>query len=379
VNENPNQGGYQGGYPAGYGGNPGYGYAPPWPPARRRSRVPIYVGLGLVGLVLTIVVGVLLINAGRPGTPTATIVYRLVPADGRQITDADLDETVQILQHRLNSAGDVPGTVEKLPPDMVSVRLYGETYVPALSDKLGAPGRFLFVLLPRATYGDVTAPSTTPLPAEGSMLDPELLKTAQFNGSELDPNGTSAAEDPNTPGYWLVNFAFKGEYANQFAVWSGQHINEYFAMVLDGKILSVPYIKDAITGGKGVISGGFTASDAKWMAVMLSYGALPFPLQDVSRAVSPSGSPSACASPTGELELRSTPTPSPLLTPTPSSSVRPPTSEAAAATSASASAAVASASASAAAASASASAAVESAASASASASADEASASKAC
>ena len=299
MTENPNQGGHHADYPT-------YGYAPPWRPARR-SRKPMYIGLGLIGLVLIIVVGVLLFNATSPAESTATIIFRLMPTAGYRITDADLDETVQILQSRLNSSGVVPGTVEKLLPDMVSVRLYGATDVPALSDHLGAQGQLLFVLLPRATYGDVMASSSTAqLPAEGSTLDPELLKTAQFNGSELDPKGTSAAEDPTNPGYWLVNFAFAGDYANQFAIWSGQHINEFFAMVLDGKVLWVPYIKSPITGGKGQISGAFTASDAKWLVVLLSYGALPFPLRDLSHAAPPSASPSvppsACATPMGELE-----------------------------------------------------------------------------
>ena len=310
MTENPNQGGYPPGYPPGYGGSAGYGDAPPSPSARR-NHMPIYVVLALGGLVLTIVLGVLLINA-RPGTPTATIVYRLVPPDGRQITDAELDTTVQILQHRLNSAGDVQGSAKKMPPDMVSVRLYGETDVPALSDSLGPQGELFFVLLPRATYGDITAQSTTPLPAKGSVIDPELVKTAQFSGSELDPKGTAAVEDLNNPGHWLVTFAFAGDYANQFATWTGQHINAFLAIVLDGKVLSVPYIRSAITSGKGQISGAFTATEAKWLAAILTYGALPIPLRDVSRPATPSGppstsasasaSPSACASPTGESE-----------------------------------------------------------------------------
>jgi protein-export membrane protein SecD len=79
-----------------------------------------------------------------------------------------------------------------------------------------------------------------------------------------------------------VNFAFAGSAGNDFATWTGAHVNDFFAIVLDGKVQSAPYIKGAITGGSGQITGTFTATEAKSLATILSYGALPYPVQQES-------------------------------------------------------------------------------------------------
>ena len=79
-----------------------------------------------------------------------------------------------------------------------------------------------------------------------------------------------------------MNFAFAGSAATDFSTWTGQHVNDYFAIVLDGVVQSAPYIKSQITGGQGQISGSFTAASAKQLATILSYGALPYPVAEES-------------------------------------------------------------------------------------------------
>jgi len=261
----------------------GYGYAPI---QASRSRKPILLALGFVGLLAVLVVGtVLVVTAGHK--PTVSIVYQLVPAGGQQVTTAQLDETVTILQDRLDSAG-IEGTVEKLPPDRVSVGLVRAADLTVLSGRLVAPGKLSFVLLPRQTYGDVDGAGSTPIPAIGSTMDQGLLATAEFTGADLDLSKIYAAADPNNPGYWVIHFAFTGDAGTKFAAWSGQHVNEYFAIVLDGTVKSVPYIKTAITGGEGEISGAFTEAEARSLAAVLQSGQLPVPLREISRTTAAS-------------------------------------------------------------------------------------------
>src|SRR5207249_7709262 len=50
------------------------------------------------------------------------------------------------------------------------------------------------------------------------------------------------------------------------------------AIVLDGAIQSAPTVTGAITGGQGEITGSFTESQAKSLAVVLNSGALPIEL-----------------------------------------------------------------------------------------------------
>jgi protein-export membrane protein SecD len=59
-------------------------------------------------------------------------------------------------------------------------------------------------------------------------------------------------------------------------------------VVLDNQILTAPVIRDAITGGRGEISGSFDAKSATDLAVLLRAGALPAPLQVIEeRTVGP--------------------------------------------------------------------------------------------
>jgi len=58
--------------------------------------------------------------------------------------------------------------------------------------------------------------------------------------------------------------------------------------VLDDKVISAPVIREAITAGRGQISGNFTAQSAQDLAVLLRAGALPAPLTVVEeRSVGP--------------------------------------------------------------------------------------------
>src|SRR5581483_2764797 len=55
-----------------------------------------------------------------------------------------------------------------------------------------------------------------------------------------------------------------------------------FGIVLDGEVVSSPYVSQAITGGQAEITGSFTQQDAQSLANMLSYGALPLSFQEQS-------------------------------------------------------------------------------------------------
>ncbi len=55
-----------------------------------------------------------------------------------------------------------------------------------------------------------------------------------------------------------------------------------FAIVLDGDVVSDPFVQQALTGGSAEISGGFDQTEAQSLANMLKYGSLP--LDSRSRA-----------------------------------------------------------------------------------------------
>ena len=217
------------------------------------------------------------------GGPSVTIVYRLVPPQGVEVTPDDLDTTATILASRIASWG-LTSTIVKMPPDRVSVAIDGITDAVPLRALLRQTGEMDFVLLPRDVYGYVDPSSgvgvagTKELPAMGDSIDPSL--PAQFDAQDLD-RGKVRANFDSVSG-WQVDFTFKGAAAVEFETWSGQHLGEYFALVLDGRVMSVPYFKSAITGGTGIISGDFNEEGATELATILRYGTLPVPLEEVS-------------------------------------------------------------------------------------------------
>jgi preprotein translocase subunit SecD len=209
------------------------------------------------------------------------ITYKTNPDPGKpDATAAQMEVIRTIMENRVNSTGVSEPIVETRGNNEVTVQVPGAADPNTIRTRVGTTGKLSFVLMPKATYGDFTAAGTTALPAEGSTMDPALLATAQFTGDMLDSNGINAAADTSNPGYWMVDFAFAGSHASDFATWTGAHVNEYFAIVLDGKIQSTPYIKSAITGGAGNISGTFTAAQAKDLATILQYGSLPIPVRE---------------------------------------------------------------------------------------------------
>jgi protein-export membrane protein SecD len=211
------------------------------------------------------------------------IKYHTVDAKGNSVTpgSGQMDVIRSIMEQRVNSTGVSEPIVETVGSNEVLVQVPGATDPDAIRNLVGKTGQLAFVLLPPETYGTHSAAGATAAPLPGDPIDPTL--PAQFTGAQLDLSAISAGVDTGQAGNpWVVNFAFKDQAGKDFETWSSQHIDDLFAIVLDGKVISAPYLKSTITGGKGQISGSFTAASAKDLATILQYGALPYPVAEES-------------------------------------------------------------------------------------------------
>jgi len=118
------------------------------------------------------------------------------------------------------------------------------------------------------------------------------LDKSTVTGQMLKNGGSSAQLQAN--GDWWVNLSFNGQGAKAFGVLStkmfdtytsgGQPKSEldYFAIVLDGTPVSVPYMGAVLDTGTATIQGTFTEGQAKYLANILNYGALPLSFQKES-------------------------------------------------------------------------------------------------
>ncbi|MFF8194374.1 protein translocase subunit SecD [Streptomyces bobili] len=112
-----------------------------------------------------------------------------------------------------------------------------------------------------------------------------LLGPAAVDGTEVDE--AKAVYDTQTAAGWQVTMDFNSKGAKKFADITGQlaqnqQPQNQFGIVLDGEVVSSPYVSSSIAGGQAQISGSFTQEEAQGLANMLSYGALPLSFQESS-------------------------------------------------------------------------------------------------
>lgn len=80
-----------------------------------------------------------------------------------------------------------------------------------------------------------------------------------------------------------VAIEFNSKGAKIFAEATKKNLKKPLAIFLDKKLLSAPTVDAEITDGKAVISGGFTLTEAKSLAIQLKAGALPVPIKLISQ------------------------------------------------------------------------------------------------
>ncbi len=92
----------------------------------------------------------------------------------------------------------------------------------------------------------------------------------------------------NLPGQYVIAFTLKSNYSQLFSDYTGTHVNQILAIVLDKRVISTPSIQQQITDGNGQITGNFTYDSANTLAIQLRYGSLPVPVKVVeSQTVGP--------------------------------------------------------------------------------------------
>jgi protein-export membrane protein SecD len=94
--------------------------------------------------------------------------------------------------------------------------------------------------------------------------------------SKLEFTGGQTGQVANEP---VVSIVFNEEGGELFKKITGENTGKSLAIFLDGEMISAPRINEAISGGKAIISGGFTPEEAKALAQNLSFGALPVPIE----------------------------------------------------------------------------------------------------
>ena len=189
-----------------------------------------------------------------------------------------LDQSVEIVRRRIDESGTKEPLIQRSGEDRILLQLPGVDNPEQIKRLIGQTAKMTFHLVDEdATHsGGMTAP-----PGFVSLPDRDdpnrhyvIRRQPSLSGETL----TDAQAGVDQFGKAAVHFRFDALGTRRFAEITRENVNQMFAVVLDGKVITAPVINEPITGGQGQITGNFTIEGANEMAVLLRAGALPAPL-----------------------------------------------------------------------------------------------------
>jgi len=261
----------------------------------RRAAPWFVVVFGVLALVLDLFAVRVPIIGAQPGTVDSRklewklgldlqggfrVEYQAQPV-GDRVPDGDAMNTIRdIIERRVNATGVSEPLVYTVGSDRVVVELPGVQDAEAIEKLVGTTGRLDFVPLPAGTYG--TYPNGPTGVVDGQPLP--VPEQVLFSGDMIE---TANPAVDGTSGERAVSFTLRDPGKSLFGDFSTKNVNNFFAILLDDKVVSAPYIKEPITNGTGQISGNFTAADMNNLVTVLRYGSLPFPIQPITNDVIP--------------------------------------------------------------------------------------------
>lgn len=176
-------------------------------------------------------------------------VYTVYQAEDNGDPDFDtkMESTVSILTSRLTRQGFTEATVTRQGSDRIRVE------IPNVSD----PNQILTIIGTPAQLYFVDEDSN-------NLMEGSMVKNAQ------------AAQDQD--GKPCIAFELTDEGAKIFAEATAANLGKTISITLDGETISRATVNTVIAGGKGEITGNFTADEAKNLATLILSGALPLNL-----------------------------------------------------------------------------------------------------
>jgi preprotein translocase subunit SecD len=214
------------------------------------------------------------------------IEYQVLPAQGKTPSKDDLNVLRRIIINRIDKSGVAEPQVVVQGTDRILIEMPGIQNADQIRALVGTTGRLDFIPL-----GQTPAQQDQELPQTSLDQACDATHTVDcvlFSGDQI----AAASIGTDRAGLRTVDFVLKDTGKNLFANYTADHVGDYFAIVLDGKVISAPTINEAIPGGQVQISqsgiGGYPLAEAQNLVTILQFGQLPFPISELANTtVSP--------------------------------------------------------------------------------------------
>ena len=199
-----------------------------------------------------------------------------------EIKTSSQDQALEIVRRRIDEIGTNEPNILKRGNDRILVELPGLDDPMRIKSLLGKTANLTFRFV---TNNSEDSFGSEKLEYEDTSEEAMVSKRIILSGDNLlDAQPRMNSESNET----VVSFTLDRVGAKRFGKATSTGIGKQLAIVLDGKIISAPVIRDTIASGSGQISGGFTFQSATDLALLLRSGALPAPLNIIEeRTVGP--------------------------------------------------------------------------------------------
>ena len=192
------------------------------------------------------------------------------------------DQAIEIVRRRIDEVGTNEPNILKRGNNRILVELPGLDDPMRVKSLLGKTANLTFRFV---TNTDNDSFGVEKLKFEDGLDEATVSKRIIISGDNLlDAQPKMDTQTNQT----IVSFSLDRVGAKRFGKATSTGIGKQLAIVLDGKIISAPVVRDTIASGSGQISGGFTFQTATDLALLLRSGALPAPLNIIEeRTVGP--------------------------------------------------------------------------------------------
>ena len=199
-----------------------------------------------------------------------------------EIKTSSQDQALEIVRRRVDEVGTNEPNILKRGNNRILVELPGLDDPMRIKSLLGKTANLTFRFV---TQNNNDSFGTEILLFEDGINEAMVNKRIILNGENLLDAQPQMNNQTNET---VVSFTLDRVGAKRFGKATSTGIGKQLAIVLDGKIVSAPIIRDTIASGNGQISGNFTFQSATDLALLLRSGALPAPLNIIEeRTVGP--------------------------------------------------------------------------------------------
>ncbi|MDC3085601.1 protein translocase subunit SecD [Candidatus Pelagibacter sp.] len=199
-----------------------------------------------------------------------------------ELKTSSQDQALEIVRRRIDEIGTNEPNILKRGNDRILVELPGLDDPMRIKSLLGKTANLTFRFVITNTDDSF---GSEKLKYEDSTEESTVSKRIILSGDNLLDAQPRMNNETNET---VVSFTLDRVGAKRFGKATSTGIGRQLAIVLDGKIISAPVIRDTIASGSGQISGGFTFQSATDLALLLRSGALPAPLNIIEeRTVGP--------------------------------------------------------------------------------------------